>query len=557
MESRPYQNQAIDAILTAYDQHWHQQIVAMATGTGKTYLFSALYERLKSRLPGKMLVLAHTDELVDQNIETMRSVNPTLRVDKEMGTNKADPTTADVICASVQTLGRLNTTRLKAYDMEKWGTVVVDEAHHTPAQSYLNVLSAFGVLKPDTNKLLLGVTATPERTDGKALGAIYKKLTYVYSLRQAIEDGYLVKIRAYSYSTKTSLENVSIDGGDFNKIELRAAVDSPERNNQVVEGWLAYCENRKTVVYAAGIEHAQNLAKAFAERGISAKAIWGDDPDRKSTLEWHKNTSGSVLVNAALLIEGYNDPSISCIVIAAPTASSVKFTQMCGRATRLFDGKFDCIILDMVDISGGHTLCTVPTLMGLPAKLNMCGKSLTDTVHLIEEMQAANPNIDFTKLKSADGIEDFIKEVNLFEIRFPAEVEANSDFVWSKAIDGGYVMRVPLQKLDATGNKPGIVRIQQNLLDNWCIDGYISNRAFHGERSTLEEAFAVADQQVRERAPASVVLVNRSSSWMTKPASKDQMTLLSRLYGKARVWPEGLTKFQASQWIDKRIGGKK
>ena len=229
---------------------------------------------------------------------------------------------------------------------------------------------------------------------------------------------------------------------------------------------------------------------------------------------------------------------------------------MCGRATRLFPGKVDCIILDMVDISGGHSLCTLPTLMGLPANMDMCGKSLSDTLQLIEDMQVENPNIDFTKLKSADGIQQFITEVNLFEIRFPAEVEQNSDFIWAKAIDGGYVMRVPLQKTDTTGNKAGIVRIHQNLLDKWDVDGYIGCKGFHGLRDTMEEAFAVADQQIRERAPASVVLVNRKASWMTKPATKNQMTLLSRLY-KGQVWPEGFTQGQASVWIDKRIGGKK
>ncbi len=556
MEPRPYQEKALVAIVAAYDQNWRQQIISAATGTGKTYLFSALYERMKSRLPGKMLVLAHTEELVDQSLAAMREVNPSLRVDKEMALHKADPVAADVVIASVATLGRLNTSRLAKYDMEQWNTVIVDEAHHTPANSYMNVLNAFGVLQDGTKKLLLGVTATPQRMDGKALGAIYKKLVDTYSLRAAIDDGWLVKVRGYKVTTGTNLSNVSIHEGDFNKIELEAAIDSPERNKQVVDAWLEHCEGRKTVVYAAGITHAQNLAAAFMERGIPAAGIWGSDPDRKAKLEWHRATAGSVLVNAQLLIEGYNDPSISCIVIAAPTASSVKFTQMCGRATRLYPGKTDCIILDMVDISGGHSLCTLPTLMGLPTNLDMCGKSLTAVANEIEVMQEENPSIDFTKLKSADGIAQFITEFNLFEIRFPAEVEANSDFTWSAAIDGGYVMRIPLQKNDSTGAKPGLIRIQQNLLDKWCIDGYYNNRAFHGERDSIEEAFAAADQQIRERAPASVCLINRKASWMTKPATKNQMTLLSRLYGKGREWPEGFTQGQASQWINKRIGGK-
>jgi superfamily II DNA or RNA helicase len=557
MPERPYQDTCNTNVIAAYDQHWHQQIVAMATGTGKTWVFSALYERIKSRLPGQMLVLAHTEELVDQNIAAMQEINPSLRVDKEMAEHKADPSLADVICASVKTLGRLGTTRLAKYDMARWDKVIVDEAHHTPANSYMNVLNAFHVLEDGTNKLLLGVTATPERSDGKALGAIYKKLSYVYSLRQAIDDGYLVKVRGYVATTETSLASVGIHDGDLNRVELEAAIDSPQRNRLVVEAWLTRCEERKTVVYSAGILHAQHLAQEFIARGVEAQALWGEDPDRKVKLQWHRDTAGGVLVNADLLIEGYNDPSISCVVISAPTASSARFTQMCGRATRLFPGKVDCIILVALDISSGHSLCTLPTLMGMPANLDMCGESLTDTCKLLEAMQAENPNIDFTKLKTVQGLQQFITEFNLFEIRFPAEVEANSDFIWSKAIDGGYVMRIPLQKADATGNKPGLVRIHQNLLDKWDVDGYIGDRTFHGERASIEEAFAVADQQIRERAPASVVLVNRKASWMTKPATDGQMKLLARLYGKGKVWPESFTQGQASVWINKRIGGKK
>lgn len=557
METRPYQDRAIEAVCTAYDQGWRQQILSMATGCGKTVVFTSLYEKLKSRLPGKMLILAHTEELINQSIATMQAVNPSLRVGKEMAEHKADTTVADVVVASVASLGRKNTSRLDRFKPEDFDLIVVDEAHHTTADSYRNILEHFRILEDGTQKLLLGTTATPSRTDGKALGEIYKKMTYVYSLRQAIEDGYLVKVRGYRVSTGISLADVSTAGGDFNKVELEATINTPERNKAIVGAWQEKGDSRSTVAFVAGIAHAKALSEAFEAAGVAAEAVWGDDPDRTAKMNRFRAGVTKVLVNVSVLAEGVDIPSIGCVIIARPTQSSVLFTQMCGRATRLYPGKVDCIILDMVDCSGGHSLCTLPTLMGLPANLDMCGKSLSDTCKLIEDMQVENPSIDFTKLKSVDGIQQFITEVNLFEVRFPAEVEANSDFTWSKAIDGGYVMRIPLQKNDATGAKPGIVRIHQNLLDKWDVDGYYGGREFHGERGSIEEAFAAADQQIRERAPASVVLVNRKASWMTKPATKNQMTLLGRLYGKHKMWPEDFTQGQASFWIDKRIGGKK
>src|ERR1019366_2309468 len=167
------------------------------------------------------------------------------------------------------------------------------------------------------------------------------------------------------------------------------------------------CENRKTVVYSAGIDHACHLADEFREAGIDAEAIWGDDPLRKEKLANHRAGTTLVLVNAQLLIEGYDDPSISCIVIAAPTGSSVKFTQMCGRATRLYPGKDDCIILTMDDDAGNHSLCTLPMLMGLPTNLDVQGHGLVEALDLIEGLQEANPNIDFTKLKNLDDIQHY------------------------------------------------------------------------------------------------------------------------------------------------------
>jgi superfamily II DNA or RNA helicase len=553
MQDRPYQTAFGEAVIAAYDQGWHQQIASMATGTGKTFCFSSLFEKLRSRLSGQMLVLAHTDELCKQNYDGLVDANPTAKVSMEKAEEHADPN-ADIFMASVQTVGRKNTPRLAKFtNVDK---VVVDEAHHTPATSYVNVLEYFGVLSEGCSKLLLGVTATPTRTDGKALGEYYKKLVYTYSLRQAIEDGFLVKVRGYRVTTNSDISKVSITAGDLNAGELIEAIDTPDRNKRVVNAWLTRCEHRKTVVYSAGIAHAQHLAEAFTEAGIEAKAVWGEDVDRKAKLQWHKDTAGSVLVNANLLIEGYNDPSISCIVIAAPTASGVKFTQMCGRATRLFDGKVDCIILTMDDIAGAHSLITLPMLMGMPAGLDLQGQSITDAVKLIEGMQDENPNVDFTKLKDLSGIKQFIEQVNLFEIRFPKEVEDNSELRWCRAVDGGYTMKIPRPVLDSTGTKVGRVRIYQNMLDKWEIEGLIKETAFHGIRDSVEEAFAVADQQIRERSPESMSLLNRKAGWTNKPATKAQRMLLSRLYGKGKQWPEDLTQGQASHFIDKRIGGK-
>ena len=555
MDDRYYQGEAIDAVLTAYDQNWRQQLLSMATGCGKTIVFSMLYEKLKSRLPGKMLILAHTEELIDQSIAKMHEVNPSLRIDKEMAEHKATPVDADAVVASVPSLGRLNTSRIAKYDMAQWDKVIVDEAHHTPAESYMRILEAFHVLEDGTNKLLLGVTATPNRADGKPLGEIYKKIAYSYSLRQAIQDGFLVKVRGYRVVTQTDISGVKVSGGDLDKIVLESTINTPERNKAIVEAWLKFGNQRSTLVFAAGVAHARALSEAFNVAGVFSGAVWGDDPDRAAKIQAFREGGLKVLVNCNVLTEGVDIPSISCVILARPTQSGVLFTQMCGRSTRLYPGKVDCIILDVVDICGHHSLCTLPMLMGMPAGLDLQGHGLLEAVELIEAMQEENSNVDFTKLKSLEGIQQFIEQVNLFEVRFPKEVEENSEFRWVRAIDGGFVMKVPRPKMDSTGTKPGRVRIYENVLGEWEIDGRIKDKLFHGVRKSSEEAFGCADQQIRQRSPESVCLVNRAAAWMLKPATPAQMKMLNRLY-KGKIWPEDFTQGQASHFIDQRIGGK-
>lgn len=230
-------------------------------------------------------------------------------------------------------------------------------------------------------------------------------------------------------------------------------------------------------------------------------------------------------------------------------------SQMVGRSTRLYPDKADSIVIDIVDLSGHHSLCTLPSLLGLPGNLDLQGHGLVEVAEKIEAAQEEHDTIDFTKLKTIEGLQQYIEQVDLFAIRFPSEVTDNSEFRWVQAIDGGFVMRVPNQKADCTGVKPGRVRIYENVLGEWEIDGRLKDELFHGVRKSIEEAFACADQQIRQRTPASVCLVNRSAAWMTKPATTAQMKMLNRLY-KGKAFPEDLTQGQASQWIDKRIGGK-
>lgn len=552
LQDRHYQDESIAASLSDYDKGVRRMMLNMATGTGKTIVFAKLFEKFRTRLPGQMMVLAHTEELVEQNRKKMQDVNPTLKVGKEMAGEYADPN-SDIVSASVATVGRMGSKRLAAFS--QIDKLVVDEAHHSTADAYGRVFEATGVLSPQSDKLLLGVTATSQRPDGKALSDIYERISYVYSMRQAIKDGWLVPVRGYRVSTDTSLCDVSKSNGDFVKSELSRTVNTPVRNQQIVASWLKLGENRQTVTFTVDIDHAEKLAEEFRKEGIAAEAIWGDDPKREEKLEAHRAGKIRVLCNCNVLVEGYDDPSISCIILARPTASGVLYVQMVGRGTRLSPatGKQDLIVIDVVDASVGHTLMTLPTLMGLQNILDLKGRDLLLVAEEIEAMQAEHPTIDWTTLKDVDELKTLIQQVNMFEIRFPKEVEANSELTWFRAIDGGFKINVPKDGQE----KAGFMHVFENQLGQWECIGRIKDVSLRGIRATLEGAFKAADEQIRKRLSKMVLsYILRQATWHGKPVSTGQKKMLVRLFPH-RVFPFAqMTSGMASKIISERLNRK-
>lgn len=555
METRAYQQEAISSVITDYDLGRRRLLLSMATGAGKTIVFSKLVSALKSRLPGRMLVLSHTDELVYQNAEKLQIVNPSLKVGIEKAELHAGPD-CDIISGSVQSLGRAGSNRL--YNIKETGVidkVIVDEAHHSVSDAYGRVFEATGVLVPNSDKLLLGVTATSQRPDGKALSDIYERISYVYSMRQAIKDGWLVPVRGYRISTDTSLSEVGKSNGDFVKSELAKSVNTPSRNRQIVSSWLKLGENRKTVVFTVDIDHAEKLAEEFRNEGVAAEAIWGDDPKREEKLEAHRAGTITILCNCSVLVEGYDDPSISCIILARPTASGVLYVQMVGRGTRLspITGKKDLIVLDVVDASSGHSLITLPTLMGLQNILDLKGYNLLEIVEQIEGLQLEHPGIDFTTLKDVDELKTLVQQVNMFEIRFPKEVEENSELIWFRAVEGGYKMIVPKDGPEKTG----FMHVFENQLEQWECVGRIKDVSLRGIRPTLEEAFKAADEQIRKRlSKMALSFVLRRATWHGKSVTSGQKKMLGRLFPH-KVFPyDQMTSGMASKIISERLNRK-
>ncbi len=402
MHLRYFQDEALTVGPQRYQAGVNNQIIEMATGAGKTPLLSNAKDRYN--LDGRMLVLVHREELAEQAADKIRRWNPKATVGIEMASHRSKPTD-DWVVASVPTIGRAGSPRLLQFDPNDFGGVITDEAHHAAANSYKTIYQHFGTHQ-NPKMLNLGVTATAFRSTGD-LGEVYDKIVYRYPILKGIRDGYLSDLRGIRVFSDTNIGEVEVRGGDFVPGQLANKINNPKRNELVVQSWLKHGQDRQTIGFTAGIEHAQTLAEAFKRYGVAAEAIWGDDPLRAEKLTYHRQGHIKVILNGgSILTEGNDDWRVACIIMARDTKSPLVYTQALGRGTRIPEGidnlleakqrglhieKEDCLVIDVVDASKRHTLMSLPSLFGLNEKADPKGRAMTEILDEVEEVQKANP----------------------------------------------------------------------------------------------------------------------------------------------------------------------
>lgn len=359
MELRDYQQEALSTIHQRYEAGVRNQLIVLPTGTGKTVLFSATIQSW----PGRALVLAHRDRLIQQAFEKVSKMIPL----SDLGIVKAEQNRhyAPCVIASVQTLARA--TRL--VKMPKFDIVIIDEAHRSAAKTYGRILSQVR----HANTLLLGVTATPDRSDGIGLDTVYDEIVYEMGLLDAIERGYLVDLRAIQIQlpvdfsgvhTKKNTEGVN----DYSLDEVASLMDASNWVECVTKGWRENAADRRTIAFVPRVRQAYALAEHMRAQGIAATAVDGSiDPGAQRAIVDRFERGGlQVLVNCDLFVEGADIPSIDCVMMCRPTKSRTIYSQAIGRGTRLSPatGKTDCLILDMVGVTHRLDLCTAASLIG-------------------------------------------------------------------------------------------------------------------------------------------------------------------------------------------------
>jgi ATP-dependent helicase IRC3 len=376
---RDYQEEAVTASEAARARGVRRQLLVLPTGTGKAIVFVEVLRRRG----GRALILVHRDELISQALDKLALTGIT-----EVGVVKAarDEHARRVVAASIQTLARPDRLARIPTDIT---TVVVDEAHHVVAETYRRVLDHLRATA-DHGPLLLGVTATVERGDGLGLDRVFEEVVYEKPILEMIQRGYLADLRAIEVKLSADFGALHVRAGDFVDREVEDLLRAADAPTHIAQAWQQHAAGRPTLVFTPTIAVAHEVARAFTDAGIAAAALCGETPleERRRILERFHRGELRVVTNCAVLTEGFDEPSIGCIVIARPTRSKTLYVQCIGRGTRPHPAKVDCLILDVVGATRRHDLVTTASLFGV-APGGAVESSLLDAVAEVREREGA------------------------------------------------------------------------------------------------------------------------------------------------------------------------
>lgn len=358
-----FQEHAKSSVKNAWGRGVKSPLVSVPTGGGKTIIFSSLLKDVLENTSNRGVVLVHRDSLLRQAKEKLEYVWPGVGI----GVVQADIGEFDkqITIASINTIvNRFNELKESCGRYGNITHIVSDECHHAVASTWGNIYSHFDSICPDYRHL--GVTATPIRTNKKeSLKDVFDEIVYSISIFQLISEGYLSPLIGTSVESGLDLKNVKMSGGDFNVKELSRKVNTKSFNSLVSAAWSEKAAKRKSVCFAVDIEHVEDLTKEFKRVGARAIGIHGGLPrdEQRRILSDFLDNRYDVLVNCQLLIEGWDEPSLECVMMARPTSSRGLYIQMLGRGLRLYPGKKDCLLIDFTANSENNKMITIQDVL--------------------------------------------------------------------------------------------------------------------------------------------------------------------------------------------------
>lgn len=381
---RPYQAEAKQAILNAWDEGFRKTLLVLPTGCGKTVVFSSVAEDQVNK-GHRVLIMAHRGELLEQAADKLRSASGLESV-LEKAESSCLGSSLPVTVGSVQSLAQEK--RLARFPQDYFQDIIVDEAHHCLSDSYQRVLDHF----PDAN--ILGVTATPDRGDLKNLGEYFDSKAYEYSMSAAIRDGYLCPVKAQMIPLQLDIGSVGLSNGDFAVGDIGNALEP--YLEQIAREMANYCVGRKTVVFLPLIATSQKFCRMLNDAGLCAAEVNGNSTDRAEILSEFEAGKYDVLCNSMLLTEGWDCPSVDCIVVLRPTKVRSLYQQMVGRGMRLSPDKDHLLLLDFLWLTARHDLCRPSALISKDEKIaEMIDKQVEagEGVDLIEAEEKAERDV--------------------------------------------------------------------------------------------------------------------------------------------------------------------
>lgn len=380
MYLRPYQEEARAKVQQEWKEGRKRTLLVLPTGCGKTIVFSKIIED-RVKMGERVLVLAHRSELLEQASDKLMTATG-LGTALEKAGNTSIGSWFRVVVGSVQTMQREK--RLSKFPSNHFDTIVIDEAHHAISDGYQRVLEHF----KDAN--VLGVTATPDRGDMRNLGSYFDSLAYEYPLVDAIKSGYLSKITAITIPLELDLSTVSQQAGDFKASEIGTALDP--YLEQIADEMVKQCKNRKTVVFLPLVKTSQKFRDILNEKGFRAAEVNGESKDRAEILEDFDKDKYNVLCNSMLLTEGWDCPTVDCVVVLRPTKVRALYSQMVGRGTRLAPGKENLLLLDFLWHTERHELCRPAHLIA----------SSPEVAKKMTENMAEDTEVEFSLLEAEE-----------------------------------------------------------------------------------------------------------------------------------------------------------
>lgn len=477
-------------------------LIQMATGLGKTVTFSRIARK------GKMLILSHREELVRQPLKYFDCLTGV-----EMAGNHASPMD-EVVSASVQTM----THRLERFAPDEFDIIVCDEAHHSSARTYRRIFDYF------TPRLLLGFTATPNRSDNVRLNDVYSDIIFQRDLKWGIKNGYLSDIYCRRVNIGYDLRGVHSRGGDYAPGELEKAMDGTA--DAIAETYRTMATGA-TLIFAVSVQHANDIAAKIP----GAVVVTGETKDRASIIQAFTGGKIPCIVSVNVFLEGTDLPLVETIIVARPTKSDSLYTQLVGRGLRLFPGKKHLNLIDCVGVTNTRSLCTAPSLLGISVD-DIPERKISEIEGLLFELPEK-------AIAASDCPESWVRNWKVVDLWAQTQKYNLHDINFFQLPNGDMTISIPDKKI--------IIPAQDEL----------GMTVYNGRKMNMQQAIDLVFIDLQHNHSDSEYIWNltRAKRWANSPASNKQLSIIQkRLKG---FDTSSLNKFEASQILNRLFAGKK